>query len=123
MRGVETRSWAWFDDPDNPGMTAAYLERYLHYGLNLEELQSGKPGIGAAQAGSDLSPCNRPISSLPSEFVMASPLRAACARSFPSIRFRKAARGRLPALDRNLATLPAQSLDPCAYRGRCLAWR
>jgi dihydroxy-acid dehydratase len=53
------RSKAWFDNPDNPGMTALYLERYLNYGLTREELQSGKPIIGIAQTGSDLSPCNR----------------------------------------------------------------
>jgi dihydroxyacid dehydratase/phosphogluconate dehydratase len=53
------RSQLWFDNPDNPGMTALYLERYLNFGLSLEELQSGKPIIGIAQTGSDLSPCNR----------------------------------------------------------------
>ncbi len=53
------RSQEWFDNPDNPGMTALYLERYLNYGLTREELQSGKPIIGIAQTGSDLSPCNR----------------------------------------------------------------
>ena len=55
------RSRAWFDNPDDPGMTALYLERYLNYGLTREELQSGKPIIGIAQSGSDLSPCNRPL--------------------------------------------------------------
>ncbi len=53
------RSRAWFDNPDNIDMTALYLERYLNFGLSLEELQSGKPIIGIAQTGSDLSPCNR----------------------------------------------------------------
>ncbi|PTW59433.1 dihydroxy-acid dehydratase [Breoghania corrubedonensis] len=53
------RSRAWFDNPDNPAMTALYLERYLNFGLTREELQSGKPIIGIAQTGSDLSPCNR----------------------------------------------------------------
>ncbi|OMJ31012.1 dihydroxy-acid dehydratase [Sphingomonas sp. Sph1(2015)] len=53
------RSRAWFDNPDNIDMTALYLERYLNFGLSLEELQSGKPIIGIAQSGSDLSPCNR----------------------------------------------------------------
>jgi len=53
------RSRAWFDNPENIDMTALYLERYLNYGLSLEELQSGKPIIGIAQTGSDLSPCNR----------------------------------------------------------------
>jgi dihydroxy-acid dehydratase len=53
------RSRAWFDNPDNVDMTALYLERYINYGLSLEELRSGKPIIGIAQTGSDLSPCNR----------------------------------------------------------------
>ena len=53
------RSRAWFDNPDNADMTALYLERYLNYGISREELQSGKPIIGIAQTGSDLSPCNR----------------------------------------------------------------
>jgi dihydroxy-acid dehydratase len=57
---VKLRSRAWFDNPDNPGMTALYLERYMNFGLTLEELRgSGKPIIGIAQTGSDLSPCNR----------------------------------------------------------------
>ncbi len=58
MRG-KLRSAAWFDNPDNIDMTALYLERYLNFGLSLEELRSGRPIIGIAQTGSDLSPCNR----------------------------------------------------------------
>jgi len=56
---TKLRSRAWFDNPDNIDMTALYLERYLNFGLSLEELRSGKPIIGIAQTGSDLSPCNR----------------------------------------------------------------
>ncbi|MEM6480043.1 MAG: IlvD/Edd family dehydratase, partial [Pseudomonadota bacterium] len=55
----DLRSRKWFMNPDNPEMTALYLERYLNYGMTREELQSGKPVIGIAQTGSDLSPCNR----------------------------------------------------------------
>ena len=55
----DLRSRRWFNNPDDPEMTALYLERYLNYGLTREELQSGKPIIGIAQTGSDLSPCNR----------------------------------------------------------------
>jgi dihydroxy-acid dehydratase len=58
-RGRRFRSQLWFDNPGNPGMTALYLERYLNYGLTKDELTSGKPIIGIAQTGSDLSPCNR----------------------------------------------------------------
>lgn len=53
------RSENWFNDPDDAGMTAIYMERYLNYGLTREELQSGSPIIGIAQIGSDLTPCNR----------------------------------------------------------------
>src|SRR5574342_174641 len=56
---TKLRSRRWFDNPDNPGMTALYLERYMNYGLTRDELASGKPIIGIAQTGSDLSPCNR----------------------------------------------------------------
>ncbi|MCR9122889.1 MAG: dihydroxy-acid dehydratase family protein [Phyllobacteriaceae bacterium] len=58
-RPTRLRSQAWFDNPDNPDMTALYLERYLNYGITREELQSGKPIIGIAQTGSDIAPCNR----------------------------------------------------------------
>jgi len=53
------RSQAWFDNPANADMTALYLERTMNYGLSFDELQSGRPMIGIAQTGSDISPCNR----------------------------------------------------------------
>ena len=53
------RSQQWWNDPHEPDMTALYLERYLNFGLTRDELQSGRPIIGIAQTGSDLSPCNR----------------------------------------------------------------
>ncbi|MGR3490639.1 MAG: IlvD/Edd family dehydratase [Shimia sp.] len=59
MKPEDLRSRKWFNDPEDPEMTALYLERYLNYGLTREELQSGKPIIAIAQTGSDLSPCNR----------------------------------------------------------------
>lgn len=59
MTPEDLRSRKWFANPENPEMTALYLERYLNYGLTREELQSGKPIIAIAQTGSDLSPCNR----------------------------------------------------------------
>ena len=55
----QLRSRQWFNNPADPEMTALYTERYLNYGLTREELQGGKPIIGIAQTGSDLSPCNR----------------------------------------------------------------
>lgn len=53
------RSRDWFADPKHIDMVAIYLERFMNYGLTPEELLSGKPIIGIAQSGSDLSPCNR----------------------------------------------------------------
>ena len=52
------RSREWFDASDL-SMQALYLERYMNFGLTLAELHSGRPIIGIAQTGSDLSPCNR----------------------------------------------------------------
>ena len=59
VKPQQLRSRHWFLNPDDPEMTALYTERYLNYGLTAEELRSGKPIIGIAQTGSDLSPCNR----------------------------------------------------------------
>lgn len=53
------RSRDWFADPERSDMTALYLERFMNDGLTPEELRSGRPIIGIAQTGSDLSPCNR----------------------------------------------------------------
>ncbi|MTH65278.1 IlvD/Edd family dehydratase [Paracoccus shanxieyensis] len=53
------RSQEWFDNPNNPGMTALYIERYLNQQYTREELQSERPIIGIAQTGSDLAPCNK----------------------------------------------------------------
>ncbi|MER5171095.1 IlvD/Edd family dehydratase [Thioclava kandeliae] len=53
------RSQDWFDNPDHADMTALYLERFMNYGTTPEELRAGRPIIGIAQSGSDLSPCNR----------------------------------------------------------------
>ena len=53
------RSAEWFNNRSQPDQTAIYVERYLNQGLTREELQSGKPVIGIAQSGSDLTPCHR----------------------------------------------------------------
>ncbi|MBU3654185.1 MAG: dihydroxy-acid dehydratase, partial [Limnohabitans sp.] len=59
IKPSQLRSRAWFDNPANADMTALYLERTMNYGLSFDELQSGRPVIGIAQSGSDISPCNR----------------------------------------------------------------
>jgi dihydroxy-acid dehydratase len=53
------RSEIWFNDREEPGESAIYIERFTNYGITREELQSARPIIGIAQTGSDLSPCNR----------------------------------------------------------------
>ena len=58
-KGRRLRSRDWFDNAERMDMTALYLERFMNYGITPEELRSGKPIIGIAQSGSDLSPCNR----------------------------------------------------------------
>ncbi|WKL58891.1 IlvD/Edd family dehydratase [Asticcacaulis sp. ZE23SCel15] len=53
------RSQEWFEAPGHIDMAALYLERFMNYGLTPAELRSGRPIIGIAQTGSDISPCNR----------------------------------------------------------------
>ncbi|MBB5746386.1 IlvD/Edd family dehydratase [Brevundimonas variabilis] len=99
------RSRAWFNNPDNPDMTALYLERYLNYGLTRRELQSDKPIIGIAQTGSDLSPCNR------HHLVLAERLRegireaGGIAMEFPVHPIQETGKRPTAGLDRNLAYL------------------
>jgi dihydroxy-acid dehydratase len=99
------RSRAWFDNPDNPDMTALYLERYMNFGISREELQSNKPIIGIAQTGSDLSPCNR------HHIVLAERVREGIRESggiaieFPVHPIQETGKRPTAALDRNLAYL------------------
>jgi dihydroxy-acid dehydratase len=99
------RSRRWFDNPDNPGMTALYLERYLNYGLTREELQSGKPIIGIAQTGSDLSPCNRHHIELAKRVREGIAQAGGVAIEFPVHPIQETGRRPTAALDRNLAYL------------------
>ncbi len=99
------RSAAWFDNPDNIDMTALYLERYLNFGLTLDELRSGRPIIGIAQTGSDLSPCNR------HHLVLAERVRegireaGGIAIEFPVHPIQETGKRPTAGLDRNLAYL------------------
>lgn len=99
------RSQAWFDNPANIDMTALYLERYLNFGLSLEELRSCRPIIGIAQSGSDLSPCNR------HHLVLAERVREGIREAggivleFPVHPIQETGKRPTAALDRNLAYL------------------
>ncbi len=99
------RSQLWFDNPDNPGMTALYLERYLNYGLSRAELTSGKPIIGIAQTGSDLSPCNRHHLQLAERVREGIRTAGGIAMEFPVHPIQETGRRPTAALDRNLAYL------------------
>ena len=99
------RSRAWFDNPDNPGMTALYLERYLNFGLTREELQSGKPIIGIAQTGSDLSPCNRHHIALAQRIREGIREAGGIAMEFPVHPIQETGKRPTAGLDRNLAYL------------------
>ena len=99
------RSRLWFDDASNPGMTALYLERYLNFGLTRGELQSGKPIIGIAQSGSDLSPCNRHHLELAVRVREGIREAGGVAIEFPTHPIQETGKRPTAALDRNLAYL------------------
>jgi dihydroxy-acid dehydratase len=99
------RSQLWFDNPDNPGMTALYLERYLNYGLTRVELTSGRPIIGIAQTGSDLSPCNRHHLELAPRVRAGIRDAGGIAIEFPVHPIQETGKRPTAALDRNLAYL------------------
>jgi dihydroxy-acid dehydratase len=99
------RSQLWFDNPDNPGMTALYLERYLNYGLTRAELTAGKPIIGIAQTGSDLSPCNRHHLELAKRVRDGIHDAGGVAFEFPMHPIQETGKRPTAALDRNLAYL------------------
>ena len=103
--GKRLRSREWFDNPDNPGMTALYLERYLNYGLTRAELQSGRPIIGIAQTGSDLSPCNRHHLELAKRVRAGIEAAGGIPFEFPCHPIQETGKRPTAALDRNLAYL------------------
>src|SRR3954465_1518743 len=104
-RGKSLRSQLWFDNPDNPGMTAIYLERYLNFGLTGAELRSGRPIIGIAQTGSDLSPCNRHHLELAKRVREGIRDAGGVAFEFPCHPIQETGKRPTAALDRNLAYL------------------
>ena len=101
----QLRSQLWFDNPDNPGMTALYLERYLNYGLTRAELTSGRPIVGIAQTGSDLSPCNRHHLELAQRVRAGIRDAGGIAFEFPVHPIQETGKRPTAALDRNLAYL------------------
>ncbi|MGZ8400687.1 MAG: dihydroxy-acid dehydratase domain-containing protein, partial [Methyloceanibacter sp.] len=102
---LRLRSQIWFDNPAEPGMSAMYIERYLNYGLTPEELQSGKPIIGIAQTGSDLSPCNRHHLDLAQRVREGIRAAGGVAFEFPCHPIQETGKRPTASLDRNLAYL------------------
>ncbi len=102
---AQLRSRQWFANPDNPDMTALYLERYMNFGLKREELQSGKPIIGIAQSGSDLSPCNRHHLELAHRVREGVREAGGIAFEFPVHPIQETGKRPTASLDRNLAYL------------------
>ena len=103
--GTRLRSRRWFDDPDDPAMTALYLERYMNYGITPDELRGGKPIIGIAQTGSDLSPCNRHHIGLASRVRDGIRDAGGVPLEFPMHPIQETGKRPTAALDRNLAYL------------------
>ncbi|SHE98299.1 dihydroxy-acid dehydratase [Modicisalibacter ilicicola DSM 19980] len=101
----QLRSRWWFDNPDHPGTTALCIERYMNYGVTLEELTSGKPIIGIAQSGSDLTPCNRHHIELVKRVKDGIRARGGVPFEFPMHPIHENVRRPTAALDRNLAYL------------------
>jgi dihydroxy-acid dehydratase len=104
-RSRTLRSQKWFDNPDDPGMTALYIERYLNFGITREELQSGKPMIGIAQTGSDLSPCNRHHLELAQRVRAGIRAAGGVPFEFPCHPIQETGKRPTASLDRNLAYL------------------
>jgi dihydroxy-acid dehydratase len=105
VKKLKLRSQEWFDNPNDPGLTALYLERYLNYGLKREDLQSGKPIIGIAQSGSDLSPCNRHFQSLSKTIKDGIVKAGGVPMEFPTHPIQETGKRPTAALDRNLSYL------------------
>ena len=105
MKKIKLRSKEWFDNPKDPGLTAIYLERYLNYGLKRKDLQSGKPIIGIAQSGSDLSPCNRHILDLSKNIKKGILNAGGVPMEFPTHPIQETGKRPTAALDRNLSYL------------------
>jgi dihydroxy-acid dehydratase len=99
------RSRRWFGDLSNPNLTAMYLSNYLNYGITLEELHGGRPIIGIAQTGSDITPCNRHHRDLAVRLKDGIRDAGGIPMEFPVHPIQEAGRRPTAALDRNLAYL------------------
>jgi len=99
------RSEIWFNDMTEPGETSVYLERYGNYGITRQELQAGRPVIGIAQTGGDLTPCNRIHVELAKRVRDGIRDAGGIPFEFPVHPIQESCRRPTAALDRNLAYL------------------
>lgn len=99
------RSQEWFDNPNNPGMTALYVERYQNQEYTRGELQGEKPIIGIAQTGSDLAPCNKIHVFLMDRIKAGIRAAGGIPMEFPVHPIQETGKRPTAALDRNLAYL------------------
>ena len=109
----------WFDNPDNPGMTALYLERYLNYGLTREELNRASRSSASRRQARICRPATAITSNSPSASARASARPAASPSSSRSIRSRRPASARPP---RSTATSPIWAWSRCFTAIRSTAW-
>ena len=105
MKKKYLRSSEWFNNPEDPGLTALYLEKYLNYGLKRKDLQSGKPIIGIAQSGSDLAPCNRHFLKLSKVIKDGVKKAGGVPMEFPTHPIQETGKRPTAGLDRNLSYL------------------
>ena len=103
--GKRFRSQEWFDNPNNPGMTALYVERYQNQGYSRAELQGDRPVIGIAQSGSDLAPCNKIHIFLADRIKAGIRDAGGIPMEFPVHPIQETGKRPTAALDRNLAYL------------------
>ncbi|WP_431282168.1 IlvD/Edd family dehydratase [Humitalea sp. 24SJ18S-53] len=104
-KSFRLRSERWFNDPQDPSMTALYVERQLNFGLTRGELQSGRPIIGIAQTGSDIAPCNRHHIALAPRIAAGIRDAGGVPLEFPIHPIQETLKRPTAALDRNLAYL------------------
>lgn len=99
------RSQEWFDNPNNPGMTALYVERYQNQEYTREELQGALPVIGIANTGSDIAPCNKIHVFLMDRIKAGIRAAGGIPMEFPVHPIQETGKRPTAALDRNLAYL------------------
>ncbi len=103
--GKRFRSQEWFDNPNNPGMTALYVERYQNSTFTRAELQGERPIIGIANTGSDLAPCNKIHVFLMDRIKAGIREAGGVPMEFPVHPIQETGKRPTAALDRNLAYL------------------